>query len=85
MSQGLFSAPLLTVFLSEGMMFFVLLILLCALFLFKKAKGHTKLRAGLAAVCILCVLYLGAILALVVLFGSSHGPADPVPALLSVR
>ena len=70
---------LLTLYLSEGMMVFTLLLLVAAIIVFVKSKGHRSLRTGCIVVGIYCILYLGAIFALSFLFSSNHEPAPPVP------
>lgn len=79
LSSGLLIDYLLSLYLSEGMMIFTAVLLIAAVVLFFKGKGRRALRTGCTLVMIYCILYLGAVLALVILFGSNHGPAEPAP------
>lgn len=71
---------LLTLYLSEGMVVFTALLLVAAIFVCVKSRGGKGFHIGCVGLVIYCVLYLGAIAALVFLFSSDHGPADPAPA-----
>lgn len=79
MSSSFIFDKLLSLYLSEGMMIFTALLLIVAIIVFVKSKGHRSLRAGCIVVVIYCILYLGAIIALSFLFSSHHEPAPPSP------
>ena len=68
---------LLTLYLSEGMMIFTVLLLVAAIIAFIKTKGRKAIRAGCIVAGIYCIIYLGVILALGSLFSSDHEPAPP--------
>ena len=79
MSSSFILDKLLSLYLSEGMMIFTALLLIVAIIVFVKSKGHRSLRSGCIVVAIYCILYLGAIIALSFLFSSHHEPAPPTP------
>ena len=76
---GMFFDGLLSMFLSEGMMIFVAVLLIASVIGFIRGKGHRGLRVCCVLVGLCCAIYLCGILALIFLFGSNHGPAEPVP------
>lgn len=73
---------LLTLYLSEGMMIFTVILLVISVIGFIKGKRHSLFRRVCLLIGIYCIIYLGAILALVFMFDSSHEPAQPVIAYL---
>ena len=78
-TSGFFLDSLLALYLSEGMMIFTALLLVCSVVVFIKSRGKKALRTVSALVGIYSILYLGAIAALSVLFSSNHPPAEPEP------
>lgn len=83
MSTSLFLDKVLSVYLSEGMMIFTVVLLIVAIIAFIKGKGRRALRTGCIVVGIYCIIYLGAVLVLSSLFGSNHKPSPPVPAKIT--
>lgn len=68
---------LLSLYLSEGMMIFTVLLLVAAIIAFIKGKRHKVIRTSCVVIGVYCILYLGAILALSIGFSSNHKPAAP--------
>ena len=71
---------ILTLYLSEGMMIFTVVLLIASLIVFLKSKGKSLLRKVCAVLFIYSMLYLGTIFTISYLFGSPHEPASPAVA-----
>lgn len=75
---------ILTLYLSEGMMIFTVVLLIASVVGFVKSKNHNLLRRVCIITGIYSIIYLGAIVLLMVMFNSNHEPAQPVMAYLNL-
>ena len=76
---GMLFDSLLSMFLSEGTMIFIALLLIVSIVAFIKFKGRSGLRVCCVLVGLFCAVYLCGVLTLAYLFGANHGPAVPTP------